>query len=53
MHFGKDSSRQRPHDAALRAELQVSQASTRALATRHAVNPETVAKWRKRTTTML
>lgn len=35
----------------LRAELQASQASTRSLAARYGLNPKTVAKWRKRTTT--
>ncbi|GLK61675.1 hypothetical protein GCM10017624_38390 [Azotobacter vinelandii] len=35
----------------VRAELQASKESTRALATRYGLNPETVAKWRKRTTT--
>lgn len=32
----------------VRAELQASQASTRALAARYGLNPKTVAKWRKR-----
>ena len=35
----------------LRAELQASEASTRALARRYGLNPKTVAKWRRRTTT--
>ncbi len=35
----------------LRAELQASQESSRTLAARYGVNPKTVAKWRKRTTT--
>src|ERR687890_1996892 len=35
----------------IRAELQASQAATRTLAARHGLNPKTVAKWRKRTTT--
>jgi transposase InsO family protein len=35
----------------VRAELQASQASTRALAARYGVNPKTIAKWRCRTTT--
>jgi transposase-like protein len=35
----------------LRAELQASQESTRFLAARYGLNPKTVAKWRKRTTT--
>ena len=35
----------------VRAELQASQEATRALAARHGLNPKTVAKWRKRTTT--
>ena len=35
----------------VRAELQRSQATTRRLAARHGLNPKTVAKWRKRTTT--
>jgi hypothetical protein len=37
--------------ARVRAELQASQESTRALAARYGLNPKTVAKWRKRTTT--
>src|SRR5918912_1113558 len=35
----------------VRAELQASEAPTRALAARYGLNPKTVAKWRKRTTT--
>ena len=35
----------------VRAELQASQASTRALAAQYGLNPKTVRKWRKRTTT--
>src|SRR3712207_1644306 len=35
----------------VRAELQAAQASTRVLAARYGLNPKTVAKWRKRTTT--
>ncbi len=35
----------------VRAELQTSRAGTRALAARYGLNPKTVAKWRKRTTT--
>ena len=35
----------------VRAELQASQASTRALAARYGLNPKTVAKWRERTDT--
>src|SRR5829696_5850876 len=35
----------------IRAELQASQEATRILATRYGLNPKTVAKWRKRTTT--
>lgn len=35
----------------VRAELQASQASTRSLAERYGLNPKTVAKWRRRTTT--
>ena len=35
----------------VRAELQASQEATCALATRYGLNPKTVAKWRKRTTT--
>src|SRR4051812_640116 len=35
----------------VRAELQASQASTRALAARYGLNPKTVAKWRRRTGT--
>jgi hypothetical protein len=34
----------------LRAELQASKESTRALAARYNLNPKTVAKWRTRTT---
>ncbi len=35
----------------VRAELQASQEATRALAAPYGLNPKTVAKWRKRTTT--
>ena len=35
----------------VRAELQAAQEATRALATQYGLNPKTVAKWRKRTTT--
>ena len=35
----------------IRAELQAAQESTRVLARRYGLNPKTVAKWRKRTTT--
>jgi hypothetical protein len=35
----------------VRAELQASQESSRALAARYGLNPKTVDKWRKRTTT--
>lgn len=35
----------------VRAELQAAQASTRTLATQYSLNPKTVAKWRRRTTT--
>ena len=35
----------------VRAELQAAQASTRALAARYGLNPKTVAKWRRRSTT--
>jgi transposase InsO family protein len=35
----------------VRAELQASQETTRSLAARHGLNPKTVAKWRRRTTT--
>jgi transposase InsO family protein len=35
----------------VRAELQRAQATTRALAARHGLNPKTAAKWRGRTTT--
>src|SRR5215212_8633815 len=34
----------------VRAELQASQESTRALAARYGLNPKTVAEWRRRTT---
>src|SRR5215204_4510206 len=34
----------------VRAELQASQEATRVLASRHGLNPKTVAKWRGRTT---
>src|SRR5580700_10807454 len=52
MRYGKRSSRQRPHDAVLRAEFQASQESTRSLAARYGVNAKkTVKKWRSRTTT--
>src|SRR5215211_2127801 len=36
----------------VRAELQASQEATRILAARHGLNPKTVQKWRKRTTTV-
>ena len=35
----------------IRAELQAAQESSRALAARYGLNPKTVRKWRKRTTT--
>jgi transposase InsO family protein len=35
----------------VRAELRAAQAPTRALATRYGLNPKTVAKWRRRTST--
>jgi transposase-like protein len=35
----------------VRAELQAAQAATRALASQYGLNPKTVAKWRRRTTT--
>lgn len=35
----------------IRAELQASKESSRALAARYGLNPKTVLKWRKRTTT--
>src|ERR671913_1721354 len=35
----------------VRAELQGSQEATRRLAARYGLNPKTVAKWRRRTTT--
>ncbi|GLK61955.1 hypothetical protein GCM10017624_41190 [Azotobacter vinelandii] len=35
----------------VRAKLQASKQSTRALATRYGLNPKTVTKWRTRTTT--
>ncbi len=35
----------------IRAELQASQEATRTLAVRYGLNEQTVAKWRKRTTT--
>src|SRR3954454_6128939 len=35
----------------VRAELQASQEATRVVAARHGLNPKTVQKWRKRTTT--
>jgi hypothetical protein len=48
---GKRSSRQRPHDAGIRAELQASKESRRALAARYGLNAKTVRKWRQRTST--
>lgn len=38
--------------ARVRAELQASQENARSLAARYGLNPKTVAKWRKRTTTV-
>src|SRR3712207_369626 len=35
----------------VRAELQASQEATSSLAARYGLNPKTIAKWRKRTTT--
>ena len=35
----------------IRAELQEAQASSRALASQYGLNPKTILKWRKRTTT--
>lgn len=45
-----------PHGSArttprVQAELQASQGSTRALASRYGLNPKTVTKWRRRSTT--
>src|SRR5215472_19125591 len=37
---------------AIRRAIQNSQESLRALAKRHGINPKTVAKWRKRTSTV-
>ena len=58
MRCGACSSPQRPHEAvssrrwdAPRPTLRASQDSTRALAAKPGLNPKTVAKWRRRTTT--
>jgi hypothetical protein len=55
MHYGGLFTRQRPHNAANSSraptELQASQEATRVLAARYGLNPKTVQKWRKRTTT--
>src|SRR3954470_14078758 len=49
--YGRSFTRQRPHNAACSSELQASQEATRVLAARYGLNPKTVQKWRKRTTT--
>ncbi|CAA9586130.1 MAG: hypothetical protein AVDCRST_MAG18-3867 [uncultured Thermomicrobiales bacterium] len=46
--YGTGTTRERPHDSGGRRAIQQSQASLKALAARHAINPKTVAKWRKR-----
>jgi hypothetical protein len=48
MHFGKRSSRLRPHDAAYSSRAPSVAESTRSLAARHCLNPKTVKKWRSR-----
>lgn len=53
MRYGNRSSWLSPHNTAprVRAELQASQESTRALAARYGLNVKTVAKWGSRSTT--
>src|SRR3954465_4511575 len=48
-HYGPGSSQERTTTEAIRRAIQNSQESLRALATRHGINPKTVAKWKKRT----
>lgn len=50
--YGPDASRERPHDRggpSSDTTIQHSEASIRALASRHGINPKTVAKWKRRT----
>ena len=52
MRYGSRSSRLSPHDAASSSRApKRRKRATRALAARYGLNPKTVAKWRKRTTT--
>ena len=48
MHYGPDSTRERPHDRGSPSSEQHSQESLRVLANRHDVNQKTVATWKKR-----
>lgn len=52
MRYGKCSSRQRPHDAVSSSRVPSVAREHPALAARYGLNPKTVAKWRKRTTTV-
>lgn len=49
MHYGPDSSRERPHDRGSPSSEQHSQESLKVLAKRHGINQKTVAKWKRRT----
>ena len=51
MPYGKRSSGSARTTPRIRAELQASKESARALAARYGLNAKTVRKWRKRTTT--
>ncbi len=49
MHYGTDSTRERPYDRGSPSSEQHSQESLRALSKRHGINQKTVAKRKKRT----
>src|SRR5271154_3848312 len=51
MSYGKRSAWQRPHDAAYSSRAPSVERERRSLAARYDLNPKTVRKWRRRTTT--
>jgi hypothetical protein len=51
MHYGKRSSRQRPHDAANSSQAQSGASASRVLASQYGLNVKTVPKWRGRAVT--